>query len=92
MLNKIFNYGHCKICNVPLEEKLIKHDLWIRGNLIVVENVPAGVCPRCGEKVITAEVGRRLEALLQNAEQIAQAPRITVPVVRLEAEAESPVA
>lgn len=92
MSNKVYNYGQCKICNVPLEEKFIKYDFWFRGNLIVVENVPAGVCPQCGEKIITAEVGRRLEALLQNAEQIAQAPRIAVPVVRFAAEAESAVA
>ncbi|HHT9145572.1 MAG TPA: YgiT-type zinc finger protein [Candidatus Wunengus sp. YC61] len=31
---------------------------WIRGELIVVEDVPAGVCPQCGEKVVNANVGR----------------------------------
>lgn len=31
---------------------------WIRGELFVVENVPAGVCPQCGEEVVKANVGR----------------------------------
>lgn len=92
MLNKVYNYGQCKTCNVPLQEKLIKYDFWIRGNLIAVENVPAGVCPQCGEKVITAEIERRLEELLHYTEQIAQAPRITVPVLRFAAEAGPAVA
>ncbi|NIR52664.1 YgiT-type zinc finger protein [candidate division KSB1 bacterium] len=26
-----------------MEEKRVKQDFWIRGNLIVVENIPAGV-------------------------------------------------
>lgn len=86
--NKIYDYGECEVCDTPLQEKLVKQDFWIRGNLIVVENVPAAVCPRCGEKVVNAEVGRRIAELLQNAKRIAQAPRISVPAVRFDAELE----
>ena len=38
----------------------IKQDFWIRGELVVVEDVPAGVCPQCGEKVVKVGVGFRL--------------------------------
>ncbi len=87
--NKIYDYGECEVCDTPLQEKLIKQDFWLRGNLIIVENVPAGVCPQCGEKVVKAEIGRRIAELLQNAKRIAQAPRISVPAVRFDAELES---
>ena len=40
-----YNYGECEICDIPMQDKRIKQDFWIRGELIVVEDVPAGVCP-----------------------------------------------
>ena len=78
------NYGKCEICDVSLEEKLIKQDFWIHGSLLVVENVPAGVCPQCGEKIVNAEVGRRIAELLQNSKRIARAPRISVSAVKFD--------
>jgi len=65
-----------------MQEKYIKQDFWIRGELIVVEDVPAGVCPQCGEKVVKADVGRWIASLLDNSELIAKAPRITVPIIK----------
>jgi len=47
-----YNYGECEICDAKLVEKRIKQDFWIGGKLIVIDNVPAGVCPRCGAKVV----------------------------------------
>lgn len=35
-----YDYGECEICDTPMVEKRIKQDFWIRGQLIVVENVP----------------------------------------------------
>ena len=81
-----YDYGECEICDSPLQEKLINQDFWIRGELIVVKGVPAGVCPRCGEKVVKADVGRWIAKLIENSERIAKAPRITVPTIRFETE------
>jgi YgiT-type zinc finger domain-containing protein len=81
-----YDYGECEICDTPLQEKLIKQDFWIRGELIVVEDVPAGVCPRCGEKVVKAEVGKEIAQLIENSERIAQAPKISVPAIKLHAQ------
>jgi len=81
--NKNYNYGECEICNTPMQERLINQDFWIRGQLVVVEEVPAGVCPQCGEKVVKADIGRRIAKLLENSERIAQAPKISVPAVKL---------
>lgn len=81
-----YDYGECGICNTPMQEKHIKQDFWIRGKLIVVEDVPAGVCPRCGEKVVKADVGRWLAKLIENSEIIAKAPKISVPAIRFDTE------
>ncbi|MDP3981595.1 MAG: YgiT-type zinc finger protein [Chlamydiota bacterium] len=80
-----YDYGECEICDTPMQEKLIKQDFWIRGELIVVEGVPAGVCPRCGEKIVKADVGRWIARLIENSERIAKAPRISIPMIRFDA-------
>jgi hypothetical protein len=56
----------------------------LRGELIVVEGVPVGVCPQCGEKVVKADVGRRLATLMEDSDRIAAAARIQVPALRFE--------
>jgi HTH-type transcriptional regulator / antitoxin MqsA len=81
-----YNYGECEVCNTPMKERLIKQDFWIQGNLIVVEDVPAGVCPKCGEKVVRAEVGRSISKLIENSDRIARAPRISVPKIKFDME------
>jgi YgiT-type zinc finger domain-containing protein len=68
-----------------MQERIVKQDFWIRGELIVVEDVPAGVCPRCGEKVVKADIGRLIAKLIENPERIAKSPRISVPAVKFEA-------
>jgi YgiT-type zinc finger domain-containing protein len=81
-----YNYGECEICNTPMEEEFIKQDFWIRGKLIVVEDVPAGVCPKCGEKVVKADVGHSILRLIESSERIARAPKISVPKIKFVAE------
>ena len=79
-----YNYGECEICNTPMKERLIKQDFWIQGKLIVVEDVPAGVCPKCGEKVVKADVGRSILKLIENSDRIAKAPKISVPKIKFD--------
>ena len=79
-----YDYGECEMCDTPMQERYIKQDFWIRGELIVIDHVLAGVCPQCGEKVVHAEVGRDVAELLGNTERIATAPRIAVPVLSLD--------
>jgi YgiT-type zinc finger domain-containing protein len=81
-----YNYGECEVCNTPMKERLINQDFWIQGNLIVVEDVPAGVCPKCGEKVVKADVGRSILKLIENSDRIARAPKISVPKIKFDME------
>ena len=81
-----YDYGECEICDAHIQEERINQDFWIRGELIVVEDVPVGVCPQCGEKIVRADVGRQIAELVENAERIAKSPRISVPAIRFDAE------
>ena len=77
-----YNYGNCHVCGEQMKEKRIKQDFWLKGKLIVVESVPAGVCPQCGEKIVKADVGRHLATLILNLKRLPKRRTITVPVVR----------
>ena len=79
-----YNYGKCHVCGERMEERRVKQDFWIKEKLVVIEDVPAGVCPRCGEKVVRAEVGRQIADLLGNADRLRQTQTMSVPVIRFE--------
>jgi len=78
----MYDYGECHICGQRMEEKHVKQDFWIKGKLIVIEEVPAGVCPQCGEKVVKADVGRSIAALVGNSKRLRKARTMNVPVIR----------
>lgn len=77
-----YDYGKCHVCGEQMIEKRINQDFWLKGKLIVIESVPAGVCPQCGEKVVRAVVGRQLATLIQNVRRLPSQKTISVPVVR----------
>lgn len=79
-----YNYGECHVCGERMKERLIKQDFWIKEKLLVVEGVPAGVCPRCGEKVVRAEVGRQIAVLLSDSDSLRRTQTMSVPVIRFE--------
>ena len=76
-----YDYGVCHVCGEQMQEQQINQDFWIKGNLIVIEDVPTGVCPQCGEKVVNAPVGRQIAALLANLNQLPRERTISVPVI-----------
>jgi YgiT-type zinc finger domain-containing protein len=76
-----YDYGKCHVCGEQMVERQIKQDFWIKGDLIVIENIPAGVCPQCGEKIVKADVGRQIASLIANVEQMQPVRKINVPVL-----------
>lgn len=62
----MYNYGKCHVRGEQMEEKEISQEFWIKGKLIVIEGVPVGVCPQCGERVVKADVGQHDAALWSN--------------------------
>ncbi|MCX5898329.1 MAG: YgiT-type zinc finger protein [Proteobacteria bacterium] len=82
----LYDYGECEMCDTPMREQYITQDFWIRNKLIVIDGIPAGVCPQCGEKVVRADIGQCIAKLIVNSKRIAKAPKISVPMIRFEAE------
>jgi len=78
----MYDYGECHVCGKQMQERYVRQDFWIRGKLIVIERVPAGVCPQCGERVVKADVGARLADLLESSKRLRKARTISVPVIR----------
>ena len=78
----MYDYGTCHVCGSRMESRRIKQDIWVRKKLIVVEDVPAGVCPQCGEKVVNADVGRRLAAVVVDAKRFRKTRTMAVPVIQ----------
>jgi len=79
----MYDYGKCHVCGGKMEAKAIRQDCWIKGKLIVVEKIPAGVCSRCGEKIVRADIGRKLAEVVTRKKGLKKVRTMTVPVVRL---------
>ncbi|MDE3017633.1 MAG: YgiT-type zinc finger protein [Nitrospirota bacterium] len=77
-----YDYGDCHVCGERLQEKRIDQEFWIKGKLLVIEKVPAGVCPQCGERVVKAEIGGYLASLLGKSNGLRKVRHMTVPVLR----------
>ena len=63
-------------CTGEYEERQIVHTVRYRGQIIVIDHVPAEVCAVCGDVLLKPETGRRLEELLRTTAP----PARTVPV------------
>ena len=84
---KNYDYGKCHVCGEQMREKRINQDFWLKGKLVVIESVPTGVCPQCGEKIVKAEVGRQLATLISDLRHARKRRTITVPVIKYAKEA-----
>jgi YgiT-type zinc finger domain-containing protein len=82
----MYDYGECRTCNGRMAEKRVKQEFWIKGKLIVIEGIPAGVCPQCGEKNLTADVRQSIAAILRDLKRLRRAQTMTVPVIRFAGE------
>ncbi len=72
---------NCSIRQCPGRcEKRINHVVKYRGEVIVLENVPAEVCSECGEVLLPLSSVEAIEAMLKNpGKPIRTAPVYQVP-------------
>ena len=54
----------CPICGGELEETEIKEDIWLGEELLVIENVHAKVCEKCGEKIVSYDEMQRIDRVI----------------------------
>lgn len=72
----------CDFCDGSLEGRTVTVDWRRRGRLLVIENVPALVCNRCGERYYAATVMREMEQLARRrARRTIKVPVAKFPVV-----------
>jgi YgiT-type zinc finger domain-containing protein len=78
-------YGDCTYCRATVEEKRIEYDYRRRGNLLVISNVPAGVCRQCGETYFRPDVLKKMDEFYHDIFDRHQAPQrvLTIPAVSL---------
>lgn len=60
-------YSDCYFCGGEVIEQPIRREIWWKGQLHVIENVPAGVCRQCGQKVVLPAVAKVIDRLLAGA-------------------------
>lgn len=46
---KSYDYGKCQVCGEQMQEQRVNQDFWLKGELVVIESVPAGVRPQWRE-------------------------------------------
>jgi YgiT-type zinc finger domain-containing protein len=63
-------------CPGEYEERKIVRTVRHKGQVTVIDHVPAEVCTMCGDVLLTPETVRRIEVLLQQATQ----PAASVPL------------
>jgi len=68
----------CDYCGGTLFPKIANIEFRVKGELLVIENVPAEVCNRCGEKYLSAEADAGIERLLKSKPKVEKT--IAVPV------------
>lgn len=72
----------CYFCKGEVIDQLVTIDYRWGDDLVVVKDVPAGVCQQCGEKYLTGDVYKELEKLAKNRNQVKG--KITVDVLTFE--------
>lgn len=60
-------YANCSFCGGSVEEQIVNVDYRTKAGLVIIENVPAGVCRQCGEQYYTAQVAKAMEKLATEA-------------------------
>ena len=77
------NFADCTFCDGEVEGKAVEYDYRRLGRLLVISNVPAGVCRQCGEKYFKPDVLKRMDQAYHDVFDRHQEPErvLEVPAV-----------
>ncbi len=63
-------YSRCHFCRGDVSERRVTVDYrWGDELIAIIDNVPAGVCPNCGEQYFRAKVVKEMEKLAHSREE-----------------------
>ncbi|GBF79642.1 YgiT-type zinc finger protein [Aphanothece sacrum] len=58
--------SNCYNCGSDeLQDKFVNETFEIKGKLILIENIPAQVCCRCGEIIFSSETAEKVRLMIQ---------------------------
>ena len=73
------NAFECEYCNGEICSKKVTVNHSYEGKLVIIKDVPVGVCQECGQRYYAAATLDQLDTLAQNSD--AALERISVPVM-----------
>ena len=71
-------YADCTYCGGEVVEQTIEYDYRRQKQLMVVSNVPAGVCRQCGEKYFKPDILKRMDSLYHGIFERHEKPQRTL--------------
>jgi YgiT-type zinc finger domain-containing protein len=71
----------CEYCGGCIVEKRVTLHRKVRGQYVLIENVPAGVCTQCGTRYYAANVLKTIEESVRGRRQAER--KVLVPVYSL---------
>ncbi len=76
-------YADCTYCGGEVVEQTIDYDYRRQKHLMVVSNVPAGVCRQCGEKYFKPDILKRRDSVYPGIFERHEKPQrtLTIPAV-----------
>ena len=70
----------CAVCQSNLKQKKITYTQELGGDIFVVSDVPALVCPQCGEQYLTPNTVDKIQEVAEKREQKKLKPVQQIPV------------
>jgi len=58
----------CLVCKTETVSRLVTYSQIYNGQLLAVENVPADVCPRCGEQYFAKETADKIQKVIYSGD------------------------
>ena len=71
----------CEYCGGGIVEKYVTLHRKVKGNYVLIENVPAGVCAQCGTRYYAANVLKTIEESIRGRRKAKR--EVLVPVFSL---------
>jgi YgiT-type zinc finger domain-containing protein len=75
------NGDACEYCHGVVRERIVEREVFRHKNgLVILENVPIGVCDKCGEHYHSAEVLRKVHNIATGRTKPSR--RVAVPIAK----------
>jgi len=70
----------CSVCGAQTQERKITYTQDLEGQIYLVTDVPAQVCPQCGEQYLSPDTVDVLQEVIERGAASAQEPEKTIQV------------